>query len=137
MSRVQIRVYISYKSLGQPGFYSLTWAHKVHFPCSGVSSNLKKKSINHILGVPIIIFYSDLLESIYLKCYHKKLFFTILRLMFWHVTFAIHDRGISLCEYAAEGLAFGNSVYWIQFDEEFSRKVSSLLMFQVLGLYLI
>jgi len=29
------------------------------------------------------------------------------------------------CEYAAEGLAFGNSVYWVRFDEEFSQKVSS------------
>lgn len=27
------------------------------------------------------------------------------------------------CKYAAEGLAFGNSVYWIRFDEEFSEKV--------------
>lgn len=27
------------------------------------------------------------------------------------------------CEYAAEGLVFGNSVYWIRFDEEFSDKV--------------
>ena len=26
--------------------------------------------------------------------------------------------------YAAEGLAFGNSVYWIRFDEEFSEKVT-------------
>ncbi|KAE9447032.1 hypothetical protein C3L33_21072, partial [Rhododendron williamsianum] len=26
------------------------------------------------------------------------------------------------CEYAAEGLVFGNSVYWIRFDEEFSDK---------------
>ncbi|RYR22993.1 hypothetical protein Ahy_B03g068265 isoform C [Arachis hypogaea] len=26
------------------------------------------------------------------------------------------------CEYAAEGLVFGNSVYWIRFDEEFADK---------------
>ncbi|KAL9403503.1 hypothetical protein Peur_000475 [Populus x canadensis] len=42
--------------------------------------------------------------------------------MCWHVTFAIHDRGIFLCEYPAEGPAFGNRVYWVQFDEEFSQK---------------
>jgi hypothetical protein len=29
--------------MGQPGFYSLTWAHKVRFPGSEVSSNPKKK----------------------------------------------------------------------------------------------
>ena len=77
----------------------------------------------------------DLAESIYLKCSRKMFFFTILRLMCWHVTFAIHDRGIFLCEYAAEGPAFGNSVYRIQFDEEFSQKVSLFSLFQVLGLY--
>jgi hypothetical protein len=33
----------SCKSLEQPGFYSLTWAHKVRFPGVGVSSNPKKK----------------------------------------------------------------------------------------------
>jgi len=33
----------SYKSLGQPGFYSLTWTHKMRFLGSGVSSNQKKK----------------------------------------------------------------------------------------------
>jgi len=70
------------------------------------------------------MFDLDLVESIYLKCSHKMFFFTILRLMCCHVTFAIHDRGIFWCEYAAEGPAFGNSVYWIQFDEEFSQKVS-------------
>jgi hypothetical protein len=32
------------------------------------------------------------------------------------------------CEYAAEGLVFGNSVYWIRFDEEFSEKVELLLL---------
>ncbi|KAF9672922.1 hypothetical protein SADUNF_Sadunf11G0094700 [Salix dunnii] len=26
------------------------------------------------------------------------------------------------CEYAAEGLAYGNSVYWVRFEEEFSQK---------------
>jgi hypothetical protein len=34
---------ISCKSLGQPGFYSLIWAHKVRFPRGEVSSNPKKK----------------------------------------------------------------------------------------------
>jgi len=42
-SRVRVRACISCKSLGQPRFYSLTWAHKVRFPGSGVSSNPKKK----------------------------------------------------------------------------------------------
>jgi len=36
----------SCKSLGQPGFYSLIWAHKVRFPGGGVSLNPKK-----ILGI--------------------------------------------------------------------------------------
>ena len=42
-SRVRVSACISCKRLGQPGFYSLTWAHKVRFPGGGVSSNLKKK----------------------------------------------------------------------------------------------
>jgi hypothetical protein len=33
------------KSLGQPGFYSLTWAHKIRFPGGEVSSNPKIKKI--------------------------------------------------------------------------------------------
>ena len=32
-------------SLGQPGFYSLTWTHKIHFPDDSVSSNPKKKKV--------------------------------------------------------------------------------------------
>ena len=39
----RVRVCISYKRLGQLGFYSFTWTHKVHFPENGVSSNSKKK----------------------------------------------------------------------------------------------
>jgi hypothetical protein len=35
--------------MGQPGFYSLTWAHKVRFPGGGVSSNPKKKKLYFIL----------------------------------------------------------------------------------------
>jgi hypothetical protein len=42
-SRVRVRACISCKSLGQPGFYSITWAHKVRFPGSEVFSNPKKK----------------------------------------------------------------------------------------------
>ncbi|MBA0752193.1 hypothetical protein Gogos_001053, partial [Gossypium gossypioides] len=39
------------------------------------------------------------------------------------ITFVILDwRCYFHCEYAAEGLAFGNSVYWIRFDEEFTDK---------------
>jgi hypothetical protein len=38
------RTCTSCKSLGQPGFYSLTWAHKVRFPRGEVSSNPKKKN---------------------------------------------------------------------------------------------
>jgi len=44
-SRVRVRVYTSCKSLEQPGFYSLTWAHKVCFSGGGVSSNKKKKGV--------------------------------------------------------------------------------------------
>lgn len=35
-------------------------------------------------------------------------------------------KSISLFENAAEGLAFGNSCYWIRFDEEHSDKVLHL-----------
>jgi len=42
-SRVRVRTCTSCKSLGQHGFYSLTWTHKVRFPGGGVSSNPKKK----------------------------------------------------------------------------------------------
>lgn len=28
-------------------------------------------------------------------------------------------------EYAAQGLMFGNSVYWIRFDEEYAEKVKA------------
>jgi len=44
-SWVRVRACTSCKSLGQPRFYSLTWAHKVRFPGGGVSSNLKKKLV--------------------------------------------------------------------------------------------
>jgi len=41
-SRVRVMACISCKSLGQSGFYSLTWAHKVHFLRVEVTSNPKK-----------------------------------------------------------------------------------------------
>jgi hypothetical protein len=45
------------------------------------------------------------------------------------VDFLILDRRCYFhCAYAAEGLAFGNSVYWIRFDEEFSEKVGLSLL---------
>jgi hypothetical protein len=44
-SRVLVMTCISCKSLGQPGLYSLIWAHKIRFPGGGVSSNPKKKKI--------------------------------------------------------------------------------------------
>jgi len=48
-SRVRVRTCISCKNLGQPGFYFLTWAHKIYFPESEVSSNKKKKfSVWHL-----------------------------------------------------------------------------------------
>jgi len=47
-SRVRVRACTSCKILGQPVFYSLTWAHKVRFPGSVVSSNPKKKKNLHI-----------------------------------------------------------------------------------------
>jgi hypothetical protein len=42
-SRVRVRACTSCKSLEQPGFYLLIWAHKMRFPEGGVSSNPKKK----------------------------------------------------------------------------------------------
>jgi len=41
-SRVRVKACTSCKNLGQPGFYSLTWAHKLRFSEIGVSSNKKK-----------------------------------------------------------------------------------------------
>ncbi|KAL9297864.1 hypothetical protein ACSQ67_023760 [Phaseolus vulgaris] len=39
------------------------------------------------------------------------------------ISFLILDwRYYFPCEFAAEGLTFGNSVYWVRFDEEFSEK---------------
>jgi hypothetical protein len=45
-SRVRVRTCTSCKSLEQPGFYSLTWTHKIYFSKNKVSSNPKKKKIN-------------------------------------------------------------------------------------------
>ena len=42
-SRVRVRACTSCKSLGQLGFYSLTWIHKMRFPGGEVFSNPKKK----------------------------------------------------------------------------------------------
>jgi len=55
-SRVRVRACTSCKSLGQLGFYSLTWAHKVRFSGGGVSSNPKKKvkkesTKSHVYGM--------------------------------------------------------------------------------------
>jgi hypothetical protein len=44
-SRVWVMTCTSCKSLGQPGLYSLIWAHKIRFPGGEVSSNPKKKKI--------------------------------------------------------------------------------------------
>jgi hypothetical protein len=41
------------------------------------------------------------------------------------------------CEYAAEGLTFGNSVYWIWFDEEYSDKVIFFSMILLLQEFLL
>lgn len=48
----------------------------------------------------------------YLTCWVRQIFFVILD---WRCYF--------LCEFVAEGLTFGNRVYWVRFDEEFSDKV--------------
>ncbi|KAA3486773.1 mRNA cap guanine-N7 methyltransferase 1 isoform X2 [Gossypium australe] len=48
------------------------------------------------------------------QCSKKSLFKTTFVILDW--------RCYCHCEYAAEGLAFGNSVYWIRFDEEFTDK---------------
>jgi hypothetical protein len=46
----------------------------------------------------------------------------------WQLIFSFLIGDAFHCEYAAEGLALGNSVYWIRFDEEFSEKVEPLLL---------
>jgi hypothetical protein len=48
-SQVRVRACISCKSLGQLGFNSLIWTHKVRFLKNGVSSNpkLKKKIVQN------------------------------------------------------------------------------------------
>jgi hypothetical protein len=43
-SRVRVMTCISYKSLEQPEFYSLTWTHKIRFSGGGVSSNQKQNT---------------------------------------------------------------------------------------------
>ncbi|MBA0728201.1 hypothetical protein Golax_001123 [Gossypium laxum] len=48
------------------------------------------------------------------QCSKKSIFKTTFVILDWRCFFH--------CEYAAEGLAFGNSVYWIRFDEEFTNK---------------
>ncbi|MBA0699522.1 hypothetical protein Goari_001152, partial [Gossypium aridum] len=48
------------------------------------------------------------------QCSKKSIFKTTFVILDWRCYFH--------CEYAAEGLAFGNSVYWIRFDEEFTNK---------------
>ncbi|MFQ6667852.1 hypothetical protein Gotur_033732 [Gossypium turneri] len=48
------------------------------------------------------------------QCSKKSIFKTTFVILDWRCYFH--------CEYAAEGLAFGNSVYWIRFDEEFTDK---------------
>ena len=50
----------------------------------------------------------------------------------WQTTFVILDwRCYFHCDYAAEGLGFENSVYWIRFDEEFADKVNDILLCQL------
>lgn len=46
-----------------------------------------------------------------------------------HRTYIVIDwKWYFHCEYAAEGLTFGNSVYSIRFDEEFSQKVELIFL---------
>jgi len=55
-SRVRVRACTSYKSLGQPGFYSLIWAYKVRFLGDRVSSNPKKKYLEKtIIQIAVIL----------------------------------------------------------------------------------
>jgi hypothetical protein len=49
-SRVRVRACTSCKSLGQPEFYFLTWAHKVRFPGGWGFLESKKKSYFDIMS---------------------------------------------------------------------------------------
>ena len=113
-ARVRVRVCTSCKSLGQSGFYSLTWAHKVRFPGGEVSSNpkiIKKSLAMHgskfirdakpifssvaILCTILCLFFLFLIKNVW-KCgnsYDSKVLFTrkcikmiffILKKLFWH-----------------------------------------------------
>jgi len=58
-SRVRVRACTSCKSLGQPRFYSLIWAHKVRFPVGwGFLESKKKKNL-----ISIIIYMCVLILS--------------------------------------------------------------------------
>jgi len=68
-SRVRVRTCTSCKSLGQPGFYSLTWTHKVYFPENEISSNQKiKKKMRDVMILTLKFIEIDVKAShIYLQ----------------------------------------------------------------------
>ena len=53
-SRVRAKTCTSCKSLGQPEFYSLIWAHKICFPGVGFPRIIKKKSAWEFLKRPTV-----------------------------------------------------------------------------------
>jgi len=55
--QVRVRACTSCKSLGQPGFYSLTWTHKIRFSGGGFPQ-IQKKKIN--LGLQFLSSFSDI-----------------------------------------------------------------------------
>ena len=75
-ARVRVRVCTSCKSLGQSGFYSLTWAHKVRFRGGEVSSNPKiiKKSLA-MHGSKFIRDAKPIFSSVVILCTILCLFF--------------------------------------------------------------
>jgi len=81
-SRVRVKACTSCKSLEQPEFYSLTWAHKVRFLEGEVSLNPKKKywRAYHMLEWTLIVtMYPYILKmnkkKIYLRFFSSWLYF--------------------------------------------------------------
>jgi hypothetical protein len=65
-SRVRVRTYTSCKSLGQPRFYSLIWAHKVCFSGDKVSPIKKKVIITYGKSNQIN------LQHLHKHCYYQR-----------------------------------------------------------------
>lgn len=76
-----------------------------------------------IFSLPVILLWFCACEKNVFSCACKK------ECNFFN---ALNKWNFYSCEHAAEGLSFGNSVYWICFDEEYAQKVNicTLMIYQ-------